>query len=861
MIQSLLDVTQPSTSNCSRVRSTFTLKGWSFDILRQSDWDLWVWVCVAACLALLAYGLFVQPWRKRSQGSVALGLVVTGVLGTVVVLTVPGIHSARVGFVWTFVLMGLLAAVFYLELLDRLGIRRTATLLTIRIAALAAAVPMLFEPGCRYTTQPKPERPVLFCFDTSGSMSFPDVQNGPSRIQAVWQTLGPQLSRINDHFVPQFFTFSTGLDELKDPRQLADTRADGKATDVAGAVLKAMSHTTRDDAAVVLISDGNDNASADVVEAIRAARHAVYTVCVGSEQTGPANLANVAVTDVDVADDFVVGHESQVKAKIKSTALPNRVIDVQMAEVDAGGKQLSAPVSQKLVLQPAPDGQTVSLPYKPTSVGVRRLAVWVDPVAGERSLVDNRQEFQGVAIDPRIKVLYLEGRARPEFRDLNRMLGRDPNIELATLLRIQNERFAASGSVDGETFHQMPRNAEEWKKFDVILLGDLDSSFLPAIQQAAIEQRTLDDGGLIMIGGENSFGPGNYQNTPIERALPVLVGGASMPQDKQQFVPRLTPEGLLNPAMAGLTEYFGSDGKAGAKELPILRGNVVVEGAKTGAEVLLTHPDRAGPDGKPEIVLAVQRYGKGRSAAFTIDTTYLWALPLYGLGQESPYNRVWGQLIRWLAGAEVRNRQRGPGLEGLLNKNTYDIGESVRLRALLRDERGDATQYAQVSIKLAQPGKPDQSLPLDPVQSHTGMYELVIPHPDKGEWTMELTATKDGKPLGHEQLKFTVIPPAEEMLKIAANPQLLASVATATGGTAYTLPEFPGLIDELIRTDRHDTGAKQVFLPFDDFPRAGLMLLGRDPTWPKTWDLPIQGLLVFLLLMTEWVLRRAWQLA
>jgi hypothetical protein len=363
-----------------------------------------------------------------------------------------------------------------------------------------------------------------------------------------------------------------------------------------------------------------------------------------------------------------------------------------------------------------------------------------------------------------------------------------------------------------------------------------------------------------MIGGENSFGPGSYQNTPIEHALPVLVGDANMPQDKLQFVPGLTPQGLLNPAMEGLAEYFGSEGKPSTKPLPALRGNVVVKAAKTGAEVLLIHPDRTGPDGKPEIVLAVQRYGKGRSAAFTIDTTYLWALPLYGLGQDSPYNRIWGQLVRWLAGADVRNRQRGVGLEGLLNKTVYAMGESVRLRALVRDEHGDANQYAQVNIKLSQPGRSDQSLPLDPVQSHTGMYELVIPHPDKGDWAMELTATKDGKPLGQETLKFTVIPPAEEMLKIAANPQLLAAVANATGGSAYDLPEFPGLIDELIRTDRHNTGAKQVFLPFDDFPRAVLMLIGRDPSWPTTYDLPIQGLLVVMLLTTEWILRRAWQL-
>src|SRR5437764_11397879 len=112
--------------------------------------------------------------------------------------------------------------------------------------------------------------------------------------------------------------------------------------------------------------------------------------------------------------------------------------------------------SERLVLQPTPEGQTVQLAYKPGIVGVHKLAVWVDPVPGERSTVDNRQELQILGIDPRIRVIYIEGRARPEYRELSRALARDPNVELATLLRIQQERFAASGTVDGTPFKQMP---------------------------------------------------------------------------------------------------------------------------------------------------------------------------------------------------------------------------------------------------------------------------------------------------------------------------------------------------------------------------------------------------------------------
>ena len=129
-------------------------------------------------------------------------------------------------------------------------------------------------------------------------------------------------------------------------------------------------------------------------------------------------------------------------------------------------------------------------------------------------------------------------------------------------------------------------------------------------------------------------------------------------------------------------------------QLPPIRGNVVVEKPKAGASVLLTHARRPGPDGSPQIVLAVQNYGKGRSAAFTADTTYLWYLPLRGMGQESPYNRFWGQLVRWLAGADVKRRQQGPGLEAMLNRSVYELGDALSVKAAVRDERGDATRYA-----------------------------------------------------------------------------------------------------------------------------------------------------------------------
>jgi len=830
---------------------------WSFDILRQGSWDLWTLVCLMASGVLVVYALTGKAWHSPRR-TLVLALLAVGVGGTLLVIALPPLRNAKVGLVWTFLLLCILSLTFYLNLQTQLTPARWRTLLGLRLVALALLVPMLFEPVVRYVARPKPERPLIVLVDTSASMSFPDVQNGPTRLQSVWQSLRGQLPALKDHFIPTFYTFADGLTELKTPDQLGATQPDGRSTDIVNGVAKALAASTREDAQVILITDGIDNASPDVAGVISASRRPIHTVRVGSDQAEPTAMANLSVDDVQADDDFVVNHESKVKATLHAAGLANRVVDVKMAEADASGKVVGTPVVKKLVLQPSPGGQVVELPYKPTRVGVHRLAVWVDPIAGERSTIDNRQEFQGLAIDPRLKVLYVEGRVRPEYRELSRALSRDPNIELATLLRIQNDRFAAGGFVEGVAFKEMPKTLEQWKKFDVVILGDLDSSFLPRPQQALLEATIQAGGGLLMVGGQNSLGPGGYKDTAIEKALPVFVGELNAPQEKTPFVPNLTDDGKSHPAMENLAEWLAS---GSSKKLPDLRGNVVVPKAKSGAQVLLIHEGKKGADGKPQIILATQRYGQGRSAAFTADTTYLWYLPLRGMGQDSPYNRFWGQLIRWLANSDVRNRDRGPGLEALLNKNVFQLGESVRIRAMVRDDKGDATRYAQVSLDVVKAdGSGSKHLNLAPSETRTGMYDVTIDAPDKAEYALTMTASKDGKELGRQTLKFSVITPADEMLKLAANPELLKSIANSTNGFYYELPQLGTLVSELVRTTAGDTGLKQQTVPLHSFVRATAAMTVGDPGWPKKYDLPLQGMLAVLLLGSEWFLRRRWQL-
>ena len=270
--------------------------------------------------------------------------------------------------------------------------------------------------------------------------------------------------------------------------------ADGTSTDLVMGVSDALTRAKRDDAAVVLITDGIDNVSANAADAIRGSAHPVHTVRVGSDQATPASVVNVAVDDVAAPDDFAVNHESNVTATIRSTGLAGRVVEVKLAETDAAGKPTGEVKSQRLVLQPTPDGQRVTLPFRPTTAGLHTASVWVDPVAGERTTADNRQTFQGLAVDPRIKVLYVEGSVRLEYKWTRLAFLSDANVELATYLRKTATSVEAGGTVDGKPFHALPTTAAGWAQFDVVVIGDIDASYLGP-QVARIEQRTAGAAG------------------------------------------------------------------------------------------------------------------------------------------------------------------------------------------------------------------------------------------------------------------------------------------------------------------------------------------------------------------------------
>ena len=118
----------------------------------------------------------------------------------------------------------------------------------------------------------------------------------------------------------------------------------------------------------------------------------------------------------------------------------------------------------------------------------------------------NNQAVMSTPVKGRPQILYVEG---------GRL--RDPSAAsyFTRALERQGMRVHARGP------RGVPSTLEELRKFDLVMVSDVPVAFMGASQMSALERYVKGGGGLIMAGGEDSFGSGGYQRTTIERLMPV----------------------------------------------------------------------------------------------------------------------------------------------------------------------------------------------------------------------------------------------------------------------------------------------------------------------------------------------------
>lgn len=581
-------------------------------------------------------------------------------------------------------------------------------------------------------------------------------------------------------------------------------------------------------AAMVLISDGMDNSGTQDFDKLSNSAVPLYTV--GFRPADAGNL-DLAVRKVHAPERAMVNNEVKVELLLAKLAGPATEATVFLKR----GREEFA--RKKVSFAAAETEKIVNMTLTSRQAGSFVFTASIDAGTGERNLSNNTAHFPlRVDAEP-IRVLYLEGFLRHEYKFLKNRLEDDPDISLVSIVRRANpELTPAKTGPDLLT-------PERLKNFDVVILGDMEASYLSGPEYLSLVKWVGEKShALLVLGGYNSFGPTGFRSTPLAKVLPVDFVAKGAHQSEEPFVLQLTEEGRRHPMFEISGDRIAD--AATWKTVPPLLGMSIVQGVKPGAEVLAVNPAQI-VDGKPAVVVASQRYEAGHTMVLTADTTWRWSrLPRIRGQADTLYARFWSQTLRWLSGRSV-DAQR-PLLTVSTDKPAYDaVGQPVKVRVVLQPRPGTDLSSATVGVEITgSAGKP-VPLKMEAGSAEPDAFSGTFAPSSGGRYEVAASLAVGGKQIANQAAEFLVHGSNLEMADTGTNRELLKVLAGNSGGRFFDVDEVQKLANQITSDLQSD--------------KTGITHLERRiPRVQRTefWNSPALFMFFLACVTGEWFLRR-----
>jgi hypothetical protein len=243
----------------------------------------------------------------------------------------------------------------------------------------------------------------------------------------------------------------------------------------------------------------------------------------------------------------------------------------------------------------------------------------------------------------------------------------------------------------------------------------------------------------------------------------------------------LTPEGKAHPITR-----LSADAQANEhlwEEMPELDALNIVAQAKPEATVLAVSNGRFdGVQAAP--LLAVQRFGKGRTLALMSDYTWKWNFQLAGqMDSNQYYLQFIRQLTRWLIRDPVLKQVRI-----MADATEFSFGSEVTgTIQVLQDDYRPAPD-AVLTVTLGTPAGAEVPVELVPT-NNPGEFRYRFRASEVGLYNLEAQATIG--PTTHEadHLLLRVYHPGDENQQAAPNHAFLQDIAEQTGGVFFALQD------------------------------------------------------------------------
>src|SRR4051812_30350515 len=697
--------------------------------------------------------------------------------------------------------------------------RDRVALVCLRLAALAVLLFCLFRPALILKAAVPQQNFLGVLVDDSRSMSIADL-NGQTRSTFIQQQFtGAQarlLEALSQRFVVRFFSFASSADRVA---SAGDLKFGGTATRLGTALDRA-----RDElsglplAGLVMVTDGADTSDAAIDEtlaSLKARSIPVFTLGVGEEH---------------FAHDVQVTRVETPRSVLKGTAL---VVDVVLSQTGYAGQTIPLSVeddgrivsTQQVTLPPDGESATVKVRFTAAEAGARTFKFKVPTQAAEQVTQNNARDALIQVNDRAEKVLYYEGEPRPEYKFLRAGVAGDTNLQVVSIDRTaENKYYRQSLTNPEELIGGFPKTREELFQYRGLMLGSVEAaSFTPEQLRMIADFVNKRGGGLLMLGGRRSFAEGGWGGTPVGDVLPVVLESANSKYFSELFQARPTRAGATFP----VTQVAGDEKASSAKwsEMAAISSVNPIRLAKPGATVLLS-----GTDGRKQeqIVLAYQRYGRGKAIALPIQDTWLWQMDPKTPVTDTTHAMFWRRLIRWLV----------DGVPEQVNVSTtadrVEPGEPVRLSAEVLDSAYVEVNDSRVLARVTSPSGKTTEVPVEWTVTKDGEYRATFTPDESGIYDIKVTAARDQKDLGTADMHVRVSAGDAEYFDAGMRAPLLKRIAEDTGGRFFTPANALSLPEAISYSGRGVTVVEE----------------------RELWDMPALFLALVSLIAAEWGYRR-----
>lgn len=689
-----------------------------------------------------------------------------------------------------------------------LGWSRLGVIGLLQLLMFAVVLTVLWQPALVSERLLRGENAVAVMLDTSGSMTF--GAGGTTRMEQAQALLTPEsLADIGDIYNILPYGFDASASSMETFTALPDP---GDATNIGQSLLQTLRQASSASlGAVILISDGSDNAGAvsqaDLNE-ISGFGVPVHTVGIGRE-TIPEDLE---LTEVVLPEKALPGTTLSARVGIRHDQG-----GIARVKVYDGGTFLT---TEEIVLG---NDQNTTLGFVDIDVqepGQLDLHFTLDPLAGETNLANNARSTVVDVEESRYRILYVEGEPRWEYKFMQRALGDDPSIQLSTLLKVTPNKYYRQGIEDPEELSDgFPTEKAELYEYDALIIGSFNAAELTIEQQEMIRDFVSDRGGsLMMIGGLNGLGLGGWGETPVNEVLPSRLNS-----DEAAFVREKAPVSLTdNGRLAPMLQFSDSESENDRlwSELPEVADHQQLGPLRPAASTLLT----VNIEGREQPLLVTQPYGRGQSFILATGGTWRWQMSMPV--ENKQHETFWRQLTRAL----VANSPRPFELSSQVQN-----GE-ITVRAQVRDPEAEENQGLEISAVVSSQTNDVVSLELQPVSGQAGVYEAAFTPGETGLYSVE-AISRVGETLMGSSTTAVRYEQGQEIFNVRQNRPLLERISEVTGGQYWT-PEQWSEIPEAI-----------------SYSTAGI----TEQQISYLWDAPFFFILLVLLKGAEWLLRRHWR--